>query len=101
MYWSYTGRMTTQKRAKTQLSAAIYARISHDPKKDNDDQKTDEPIRRGGDGLGVQRQEQDCRELAARLGYDIAHVFVDNDISAYSGKHRPGFEALLDAMKRS
>lgn len=61
-------------------SAAIYARISSD--------KT-------GAGLGVERQEQDCRELAERLGLRVDHVLVDNDVSAYSGKRRPGYEKLL------
>jgi site-specific DNA recombinase len=79
--------------------AAIYTRISLDPNKKDDDEDTPEPIRRGGDGLGVQRQEEDCRELADRLGWQVIEVFEDNDISAYSGKTRPGFEALLDAMK--
>nr|WP_231982415.1 recombinase family protein [Mycobacterium sp. E787] len=77
--------------------------MSHDPAKANGDQPDDEPKPpgRGGDGLGVARQEQDCRELAARLGLTVAddHVYVDNDTSAYSGKRRPGFEAMLDAMK--
>lgn len=60
--------------------AAIYCRISSD--------KT-------GAGLGVERQEADCRELANRLGLEVKHVLVDNDISAYSGKKRPGYEELL------
>lgn len=60
--------------------AAIYCRISSD--------KT-------GAGLGVERQETDCRELADRLGLEVKYVLVDNDISAYSGKKRPGYEELL------
>jgi site-specific DNA recombinase len=47
----------------------------------------------------VARQEQDCRELAARLHLQVTEVYVDNDTSAYSGKRRPGFEDMLDAMK--
>lgn len=65
-------------------SAAIYCRISND--------KT-------GAGLGVERQEQDCRELAARLGWSVAEVFADNDLSAYSGKPRPRYRAMLDAIR--
>jgi DNA invertase Pin-like site-specific DNA recombinase len=61
--------------------AAIYCRISRD---------------REGAGLGVERQEQDCRDLAERLGWQVATVHVDNDLSAYSGKPRPGYKALLD-----
>lgn len=65
--------------------AAIYVRISLD---------------RSGERLGVERQLADCRALAQRLGWTVAHEYDDNDLSAYSGKVRPGFEALLDAMKR-
>lgn len=60
--------------------AAIYCRISRD---------------RAGAGLGVDRQERDCRELAARLGWTVTVVHTDNDLSAYSGKRRPGYRALL------
>jgi hypothetical protein len=79
----------------TARRAAIYARISNDPGTANDDQP-----RRGGNGLGVQRQQDDCRALADQLGWEVVAVHVDNDISAYNGKTRPGFEALLDGMKR-
>ncbi len=64
--------------------AAIYTRISNDPKLE---------------GLGVTRQLEDCSELAGRLGWEIVAHFDDNDISAYSGKTRPGFQAMLEAMK--
>lgn len=63
--------------------AAIYCRISRD---------------RVGAGLGVERQEKECRELAQRLGADATTVLVDNDLSAYSGKRRPNYERLLDAI---
>jgi site-specific DNA recombinase len=61
-------------------TAFIYCRISDD--------KT-------GARLGVQRQEDDCRELAEAKGYTVVRVFVDNDISAYSGKPRPQYSAML------
>jgi site-specific DNA recombinase len=61
-------------------TAFIYCRISDD--------KT-------GAKLGVQRQEEDCRALAAEKGYQIVRVFQDNDISAYSGKARPEYTATL------
>lgn len=67
------------------LQCAIYARVSSD--------KT-------GAGLAVERQEADCRALADRLGADVAQIFTDNSISAYSGKRRPGYEALLDVVRR-
>ena len=79
----------------TTTRAAIYARISNDPGTPNDDRP-----RRGGDGLGVERQQEDCRALADQLGWEVVTIHVDNDISAFSGKTRPGFEALLDGMKR-
>jgi site-specific DNA recombinase len=60
--------------------AAIYCRISDD---------------REGAGLGVARQEADCRERAAALGWEVASVYVDNDLSAYSGKTRPEYQRLL------
>ena len=60
--------------------AAIYCRISLD---------------RAGAGLGVARQQEDCRELATRLGWPVAEVYVDNDVSAYSGKPRPAWQQLL------
>ena len=79
----------------TATRAAIYARISNDP-----GTAADDIPQRGGDGLGVERQQEDCRALADTLGWEVVTVLVDNDISAYSGKVRPGFESLLDEMKR-
>jgi site-specific DNA recombinase len=66
------------------IPAAIYARISRD---------------REGAGLGVERQEADCRILAARLGWDVVAVFADNDTSAASGAPRPQYRAMLDAVR--
>lgn len=64
--------------------AAIYCRISSD--------KT-------GKSAGVERQQSDCRVMADRLGLSVQHVLVDNDISAYSGKPRPGYKQLLELMR--
>jgi site-specific DNA recombinase len=62
-------------------SAAIYARISHDP---------------SGERLGVQRQEADCLEEASRRGWSIAQVYVDDDLSAFNpSKARPEYQRLL------
>lgn len=36
--------------------------------------------------------------MAVRLGWDVVAQFDDNDLSAYTGKKRPGFEAMLTAM---
>ena len=64
--------------------AVIYVRISDD--------KT-------GAGLGVDRQEVDCRVLADRLGWTVVEVYQDNDLSAYSGKPRPGYRRLLADLR--
>ena len=69
---------------QTALPAAIYARISRD---------------REGAGLGVDRQEADSRALAERLGWNVTAVYVDNDMSAYSRKRRPQYEAMLQAVR--
>jgi site-specific DNA recombinase len=68
----------------TRRRAAIYTRISQD---------------RTGAGLGIERQEADCRALAERLGWEIVAVHSDNDLSAYSGKPRPGYRALLADLR--
>ena len=59
---------------------AIYARISQD---------------RSGEGLGVQRQLEDCREQARMRGWVVVEEYVDNDVSAYSGKRRPEYSRML------
>jgi DNA invertase Pin-like site-specific DNA recombinase len=64
--------------------AGIYCRISRD---------------KVGAGLGIARQESDCRVLADRLGRGVADVYADNDISAYGGKHRPQYERLLSDIR--
>lgn len=63
---------------------AIYARISQD---------------RTGEGLGVQRQLDDCRAEAARRGWHVAREYVDDDISAYSGRDRPAYRELLEDLR--
>ncbi|MEO7980044.1 MAG: recombinase family protein [Sporichthyaceae bacterium] len=64
--------------------AAVYARISSDPQ---------------GLRAGVGRQERECRALAEREGWDVGELYVDNDVSAYSGKRCPRHEAMLAAIK--
>jgi DNA invertase Pin-like site-specific DNA recombinase len=64
--------------------ALIYCRISRD---------------REGAGLGVERQREDCEALARQLGVEIVEVHTDNDLSAYSGKPRPGYQRLLDDLR--
>ncbi|MGW3738032.1 recombinase family protein [Streptomyces sp. NPDC005148] len=67
----------------------VYARISQD---------------RTGAHLGTERQIEDCNALAKRLStptvvYEIVRVFEDNDISAYSGKPRPDYIAMLEGLE--
>jgi DNA invertase Pin-like site-specific DNA recombinase len=64
-------------------TAFIYCRISQD---------------RTGAGLGTARQEEDCIALAEKLGVEVVRTFVDQDISAYSGKKRPAYEEMLKEM---
>jgi site-specific DNA recombinase len=66
------------------LRVATYCRISDD---------------REGKALGVQRQREDCEALVASRGWTLAARYVDNDLSAYSGKPRPGYAQLLDAVR--
>src|SRR5690242_11557201 len=49
--------------------------------------------------LGVERQEEDCRSLCQQLGWEVADVFVDNDVSATSKKPRPAYKRLLQAIR--
>jgi DNA invertase Pin-like site-specific DNA recombinase len=42
---------------------------------------------------------EDCRALADRLGWEVVQTYPDNDLSAFNGKTRPGFETMLTAMK--
>lgn len=65
------------------VRAIIYCRISRD---------------RGGDALGVARQESECRDLCERSGWLVTDVLTDNDISAYSGKKRPAYTTLLERV---
>lgn len=62
--------------------ATVYTRISFD---------------RSGQQLGTQRQLEDCQKLAADHGLDVVAHYDDNSRSAFNGKARPGFEAMLTA----
>ena len=54
-----------------------------------------------GEGLGVARQEQDCRSVAERRGWTVAGVYEDNDVSAYKTRvKRPQFEHLMEDLER-
>lgn len=66
--------------------AVIYTRIS----KDSEER-----------GEGNARQEDDCRRLAERLGYDVVSVFPEYDTGAStaSKKARPKYNAMVSAVK--
>lgn len=71
---------------ETTRGAAVYCRISRD---------------RTGDESGVTRQREDCLALAAKKGWDVApeHIFIDDDISAFSGKVRPAYRQMMSDVK--
>lgn len=48
--------------------------------------------------MGVARQLEDCERLAERKGWLIVERFVDDDVSAWSGKRRPQYARCLDAL---
>jgi site-specific DNA recombinase len=67
--------------------AAVYCRLSYAP---------------DGSLEKVERQEADCRELAARMGWTVSegHVFVDNSRSAWQRhRKRPAWDRLLAAVE--
>jgi len=74
--------MTSKRRANQR--AVIYVRISLD---------------KVGEGLGVQRQEDECRDLCARNGWEVVEVCVDNDVSANSKKIRPAYQKALGLIE--
>jgi site-specific DNA recombinase len=68
------------------IRAGLYLRISRD---------------RAGLRRAVQRQEDDCRQVAERLGWSVAGVYIDNDLSAsqFATKPRDDYKRLLDDIK--
>lgn len=60
--------------------AGIYVRISSDPT---------------GARLGVSRQRTACQKGAEDHGWRVHRIYEDNDVSAYSGKPRPQYQAML------
>jgi len=64
---------------------AIYCRLSYAP---------------DGSVEAVTRQEETARSLAARLGWPVAQVYVDNNISAWKrGVRRPAWERMLGDLR--
>ena len=65
------------------MRAAVYTRISLD---------------RSRKRAGVERQRADCEALCAAQGWHVVSYFEDNDRSAYSGRERPAYGRLVDAV---
>ena len=65
-------------------AAAVYCRISDD---------------RDGRRAGVRRQQEDCEALVRRKRWKVAGIYVDNDVSAWSGKARPQYRRMLEDIK--
>lgn len=82
---SPTHRPAVDVAAGVRTRAVIYVRISQD---------------RTGAGLGVERQREDCEAKAKREGWEVVEVYVDNDISAFSGKKRPDYRRMLDDLDK-
>lgn len=64
---------------KTTLPVSIYVHISLDKH----------------DSVGIER----CHSFAAELGLEVGRAYLDNSISAYSGKVRPDFIDLVADVK--
>lgn len=69
---------------ETPQSAGVYCRLSYSP---------------DGSLEKVERQEADCRELAARLGWPVFRVYPDNSRSAWKrGRKRPAWDRMLEDL---
>lgn len=64
--------------------AVIYTRVSRDD---------------SGEGRSNERQEQDCRDFARLRHYEVVRVESDVSVSAYSGKTRPAWNRVMDAIR--
>lgn len=69
---------------KPKSRVALYARISQDD---------------SGESLGVARQFEDLRAMALDRGWEVVAELHDNDVSAFSGARRPGYEQLLSLVR--
>ena len=69
----------------TKPRAVIYVRLSRS--------RSDEP------SGSIQRQEAECRKLADNRGYQVIAVEADDDVSAYSGRVRPGYQAVMHMVE--
>lgn len=65
------------------MTTAIYVRLSQDV---------------AGDRLAVRRQRADCEKLCKTRGWSPVAVYEDNDISAYTGRTRPAYDQMMEAV---
>lgn len=49
--------------------------------------------------MGVARQIEDCERLAERKGWRVVEQYVDDDVSAWSGRKRPQYARSLDDLE--
>ncbi|MGO1851650.1 recombinase family protein [Microbacterium sp. JB110] len=70
----------------TTTTALIYLRIS---------------ANRTSEHASIEQQRADCTALAGQLGYTRAIEFVDEAISAYQDRARPGYQQLLHQIQES
>lgn len=49
--------------------------------------------------LGVERQREDCEAVIRSKGWELGGLYVDNDLSAYTGKDRPEYLRLLADLR--
>ncbi|MDR7172221.1 hypothetical protein J2W56_005982 [Nocardia kruczakiae] len=62
--------------------AVIYLRVSLD---------------QSGEGLAVERQREDCEQIAAARGWTVIETYTDNSISAFDKvKNRPAYDRMVD-----
>lgn len=54
---------------------------------------------RTGMGAAVERQHEDCLAVCERRGSSVVEIFRDNDVSASTGKPRPAYRRMIEAVK--
>lgn len=55
---------------------------------------------KAGDSAGVERQERACAGLCAAREWEVVRVVTDNSVSASTGRVRPGWAQVLEAIKK-
>lgn len=67
------------------VRAAIYLRVSLD---------------QTGEGLAVERQREDCEDIARSRGWTVVETYTDNSVSAYNkAKSRPNYDRMVEDYK--